>query len=148
MTNNHMDPLVMDADFESAELDSTETPLDATTEWIGVINRRREAEALQAEEERQKAARDREEALKKKAAIAEEEARQLAEQLAVTAQKRHRNKIVLCLVGIVLMLLLSGGSFALQYLGYVQFPWSVVITGAFCAVAAFFAGIVWEACRK
>ncbi len=146
--NNYMEPSALDADYESVEETPRETPLDATTEWIGVINRRREEEREQAEEAERRSAQIREEELKRKAARAEEEKRQFAEQLAVTAQKKHRNKIIFCLAGIVLMLLLSGGSFALQHIGYAKFPWSIVITSVFCAVAAFFAGIVWEAARK
>lgn len=146
--SNQMEPLVLDADFVPTEEIFAETPLDESTEWIGVINRKRETEKQQAEEARQRAIKDREESLKRKAAYAEEEARQYAEMLAVAAQKKHRNKIILCLAGIVLMLLMSGGSFVLQYMGFVRFPWSLVITGVFCAVAAFFAGVVWESCRK
>lgn len=145
---DHMEPLVLDANYDAVENNHTETPLDETTEWIEVINRRRDEERKKAEERRQEAAKYRAEFFKQKEAEAEEEARQYAQMMAVMAQRRHRNKIILCLSGIVLMLLLSGGSFALQYAGYLKFPWSIVITGAFCAVAAFFAGIVWESCRE
>lgn len=123
-------------------------PLDTTTEWIETINRRREYVAQQAEEKRQQEARKREEALQKKAEREESEARQCEEELAIKDQRRHRNKINLCLVIIVLMLLLSVGSFALQYAGYLPFPWSIVITGVFSSIAAFCTGVIWEACRK
>ena len=142
-----MQPLVMDENIEIPEESAKATPLDSTTEWIDVIERRREAEKKQLEEDRKQAAMNREAELKRKAIAAEEEAKKYEQLLAAKAKRRHRNKIIFCLLGIVLMLILSGGSFVLQYFGYLQFPLSIVITGVFCAVAAFFAGIVWESCR-
>lgn len=146
--SDNMESLILETDNEQTEATPCETPLDDHTEWTDVINRAREAERQREEESRQKAAEEREYALKRKAAFAEEEARRYAEQLAAEAEKKHRMKIIGCLCGIVLMLILSGGSFALQYEGYIKFPWPIVITAVFCSVAAFFSGIVWEACRK
>ncbi len=143
-----MEPLVMDENIEIPDESAKATPLDSTTEWIDVIERRREAEKKQLEEDRKQAAMNREAELKRKAIAAEEEAKKYAQLLAAKAKRRHRNKIIFCLLGIVLMLILSGGSFVLQYFGYLQFPLSIVITGVFCVVAAFFCGVVWECCRN
>lgn len=146
--SNNMEPLVLETDNETREATPCETPLDDHTEWTEVIDRKREAERQQEEEARQRSAEEREYALKRKAALAEEEAQRYAEQLATMAEKKHRVKIIGCLCGIVLMLILSGGAFVLQYAGYIKFPWSIVITAVFSSVAAFFCGIVWEGYRR
>ena len=145
--SNNTENLVPETNIEPAAAEVCGTPLDETTEWSGVINRKREAERQQAEAERQRAAEERESARRMKAVQAEEEFRRQAEQLAAAAQKKYRNKIAGCLVGIVLMVLLIGVSFVLQHEGYIKFPWPIVITGVFGAVAAFFSGRLWEVGR-
>ena len=141
-----MEPLALDADI--APVEDRPIPLDETTEWSAVIDKKIEAEKRKAEEERQldaeRIAQERREAEE----AAKEREYQAEAERARKAVQRHHRKVIGCFTCIVAMIVLSGASFALQYAGYIKFPWSIVITGSFGAVAAFFAGIVWETCSK